>query len=159
MLVIPAIDLMQGKVVRLRGGNPEAATFYNSWGTPLEVALKWESEGAERLHIIDLDAAFGKPDNLKTVLEITKATKLPVQVGGGIRSVEAVERLLEAGIQRVILGSLAFRDANATAKLIQKRGPDRIIVALDNREGSVLIEGWTNTTAFTLTNALKAYKK
>ncbi len=159
MLVIPAIDLMKGKVVRLIRGDPEKATFYDAWGTPLEVAMKWKSEGAEHLHIIDLDAAFGKPDNLTTVLEINKRTQLPVQVGGGIRNVESAERLLKAGLQHVILGSLAFKAPEAVANLIKKFGPDRIIIALDYRDGMVLIEGWTSTTTFALKDALEAYSK
>ena len=157
--VIPAIDLMRSRVVRLTHGDPEQATFYDSWGTPVEVALKWKREGAQRLHIIDLDAAFGKADNLKTVLKISKEMELPVQVGGGIRSVKAVERLLNAGIQYVILGSLAFQDPAAITRILEKFGAERIIIALDNREGMVLIEGWTSITKFTLKDALEAYVK
>jgi phosphoribosylformimino-5-aminoimidazole carboxamide ribotide isomerase len=157
--VIPAIDLMKGKVVRLFRGDPEQATFYDSMGTPVEVALRWKNEGAQRLHIIDLDAAFGKPDNLKTVLEILTATNLPIQVGGGIRSAEAAGRLLTTGIQYVILGSLAFRNPEAIVQLQRKFTPDRVIVALDNRDGLVMVEGWTSTTTFTLKAALEAYAK
>ncbi len=159
MQVIPAIDLMKGKVARLIRGDPEQATFYNSMGTPVEIALQWKNEGAQRLHIIDLDAAFGKPDNLKVVSAIAEATKLPIQVGGGIRTVEAVERLLNAGIQYVILGSLALRTPTAVTQLQAKFGADRIIVALDHREGIVMAEGWTSTTSFTLEDAIEAYAK
>jgi phosphoribosylformimino-5-aminoimidazole carboxamide ribotide isomerase len=159
MLVIPAIDLMKGKVVRLTRGDPEKPTFYDGYGTPVEVAIKWKREGAERLHVIDLDAAFGKPNNLATVLEINKTTRLPVQVGGGIRSVEAVEGLINAGIQHVILGSLAFKDPEAVAYLLKKYGSERIIVALDNREGMVLVEGWTSATTSTLKDAMEVYSK
>jgi phosphoribosylformimino-5-aminoimidazole carboxamide ribotide isomerase len=159
MQVIPAIDLMNGKVVRLTKGDPQQATFYDSWGTPVEAAQKWKSEGADRLHIIDLDAAFGKPDNLKVVSEISKATGLPIQVGGGIRSVEAVERLLNAGIQYVILGSLAFRDPPAIKQIQKKFSPDRIIVALDHRDGMVMVEGWTSSTTYTLMEALEEFAK
>jgi phosphoribosylformimino-5-aminoimidazole carboxamide ribotide isomerase len=159
MQIIPAIDLMNSKVVRLTRGDPMQATFYDYMGTPVEVAMKWKSEGAQRLHIIDLDAAFGKPDNLQTVSEIAKATELPIQVGGGIRSVEAVERLLNAGIQYVILGSLAFRDPNAITQIQNKFSADRIIVALDHRDGMVMVEGWTSTTTFSLKAALETYAK
>lgn len=159
MIVIPAIDLMNGKVVRLTKGDPEQAKFYDYMGTPVEIAKRWKAEGAERIHIIDLDAAFGKPDNLKVVTEISKATDLPIQVGGGIRSVEAVERLLNAGIQYVILGSLAFKDPAAITQIQKKFSPDRIIVALDHREGMVMIEGWTSSTTYTLMDALEEYAK
>ncbi len=159
MLIIPAIDLMKGRVVRLTRGDPEKATFYDSMGTPVEIAEKWKHEGATRLHIIDLDAAFGKPDNLKTVLEIQRVTGLPIQVGGGVRSEEVAERLLSHGVQFVILGSLAFRDSSAVTRIQHKFGPDHVIVALDNRDGMVLIEGWTSTTRFTLKQALETYAK
>jgi phosphoribosylformimino-5-aminoimidazole carboxamide ribotide isomerase len=159
MQVIPAIDLMNGKVVRLTKGDPQQATFYDSWGTPVEVAQKWKSEGAHRLHIIDLDAAFGKPDNLKVVSEISEATGLTIQVGGGIRSVEAVERLLNAGIQYVILGSLVFKDPLAIKQIQRKFSPDRVIVALDHRDGMVMVEGWTSSTTYTLMDALEEFAK
>jgi phosphoribosylformimino-5-aminoimidazole carboxamide ribotide isomerase len=157
--VIPAIDLMSGKVVRLTKGDPTQAKFYDKMGSPVEAAKKWQAEGADRLHIIDLDAAFGKPDNLNVVAEISKATGLPIQVGGGIRSVEAAKRLLSAGIKYVILGSLALKDPSAVTKLQEKFSPDRVIVALDNKEGKVMVEGWTNATTVNLTEALDAYMK
>jgi phosphoribosylformimino-5-aminoimidazole carboxamide ribotide isomerase len=159
MQVIPAIDLMNGKVVRLTKGDPQQATFYDSWGTPVEVAQKWKREGADRLHIIDLDAAFGKPDNLKVVSEISKATGLSIQVGGGIRSVETVERLLNAGIQYVILGSLVFRDPSAIKQIQRKFSLDRVIVALDHRDGMVMVEGWTSSTTYTLMDSLEEFAK
>ena len=96
MQVIPAIDLMNGIVVRLTRGDPDTAKTYGYMGTPTEIAKRWKTEGAERLHIIDLDAAFGRGDNLKTVAKIAEATDLPVQIGGGIRTVEAAEKLLSA---------------------------------------------------------------
>ncbi len=159
MQIIPAIDLMRSKVVRLTKGDPNQATFYDSMGTPVEIAKKWHAEGAKRLHVIDLDAAFGKPDNLQTVTEISKATNLPIQVGGGIRSVEAVERLLNAGIQHVILGSLALNNPSAVQQLQAKFGSDRVIVALDHKDGYVMIEGWASSTAFTLSDALDVFVK
>ena len=159
MQVIPAIDLMNGRVVRLTKGDPQQASLYDSWGTPVEVAQKWKREGADRLHIIDLDAAFGKPDNLKVVLEISKAAELPIQVGGGIRSIEAAERLLNTGIQYVILGSLAFRNPSAIKQIQRKFSPNRIIVALDHKDGMVMVEGWTSSTTYTLMDALEEFAK
>ncbi len=85
MMVIPAIDLMNGKVVRLTRGDPATAKYYEQWGTPAQVALKWKSEGAERLHIIDLDAAFSLRNNLPVIEEIGEKAALPIQLGGGIR--------------------------------------------------------------------------
>lgn len=148
---------MKGKVVRLTKGDPEKATFYDSMGTPLEIAKKWQDEGAQRLHIIDLDAAFGKPDNLEVITEIAKTTELPIQVGGGIRSVEVAQRLLNAGIQYVILGSLAFSDPYAIVQLQKEFSPERVIVALDHREGVIMVEGWTSSTSVSLRDALAEY--
>ncbi len=159
MQVIPAIDLMKGKVVRLTKGDPEQAKFYDYLGTPVEIAERWKAEGAQRIHIIDLDAAFGKPDNLKVVAQISQATGLPIQVGGGIRSVAAVERLLNAGIQHVILGSLAFKEPSVITQIQKKFSPDRVIVALDNRDGMVMVEGWTSSTRFSLKDAMETYMK
>lgn len=157
MQVIPAIDLMGGRVVRLTKGDPEKAKFYDSMGTPLEMAQKWKEQGAERLHLIDLDAAFGKPDNLAVVSQISKATGLPIQVGGGIRSVEAVERLLGAGIGYVILGALAFKDPQAIVQIQKNFSPERIIVAVDNKDGKVMVEGWKTATQYTLNDALEKF--
>ena len=117
--IIPAIDLMKGKVVRLTRGDPNTAKIYEHLGTPVEVALKWKAEGAERLHIIDLDAAFGRGDNLSTIAEIAKATGLPIQVGGGIRTYEAAEKLLSAGISHVIFGALAFTNPESITRILR----------------------------------------
>ncbi len=159
MRIIPAIDLIRGKVVRLTKGDPNQATFYDSMGTPVDVAKKWQAEGAKRLHVIDLDAAFGKPDNLKVVTEIANATSLPIQMGGGIRSIEAVERLLNAGIQYVMLGSLALNEPSKVKQLQTKFGAERIIVALDHRDGNVMTEGWASNSSFTLADALDVFVK
>ena len=157
MQVIPAIDLMRGKVVRLTKGDPDQATFYDDIGTPVEIAAKWKAQGAERLHIIDLDAALGRPDNLKVVNDIAKATALPIQVGGGIRSVEAARRLLVAGIDFVILGSLALREPSSVTLLLKEFGPERFIIALDNKDGLIMVEGWTSSTTYTVMAALEEY--
>lgn len=159
MQIIPAIDLMDGKVVRLTRGDPKTAKVYDTIGTPVETAKEWKKQGAERLHIIDLDATFGKPDNLKVVAEVSKATGLPIQVGGGIRSVEAVENLLTHGIRYVILGALAFSDPSSLKRIQDKFGVDPIIVALDNKDGKVMVAGWKTETTFTMTKALDKYAK
>ncbi len=159
MQVIPAIDLMNGKVVRLSRGDPATAKLYDYMGTPVEIALKWKSQGAERLHIIDLDATFDKPNNLAVVAEISKATGLPIQVGGGIRTVEGIEALLTSGISYVILGALAFSDPTAINRVQQKFGSAPVIVALDNKDGKVMVAGWQTPTAFTMTEALEKFSK
>jgi phosphoribosylformimino-5-aminoimidazole carboxamide ribotide isomerase len=157
MMVIPAIDLMNGKVVRLTRGDPATAKYYEQWGTPAQVALKWKGEGAKRLHIIDLDAAFGLGNNLPVIAEIGEKTGLPIELGGGIRSFETVKKVLSLGVNHVILGALAFSDSAATPKIQQKFGSDSVIVALDNKDGRVMVEGWKTATGFTMWDALERF--
>src|SRR3989304_5470878 len=136
MQVIPAVDLMNGKVVRLSRGDPETAKVYSQFGGPLETAQEWKRQGAEKLHIIDLDAAFQTGSNLAVISEIAKSVSLPIQVGGGIRTFDAAEKLLNVGISQVILGALAFSDPNAIGRIHKKFGLNRGIVALDKQEGT-----------------------
>src|SRR5512147_3257523 len=135
MQLIPAIDLMNGKIVRLTKGEKGTAKSYEAqFGTPLQAAKRWRDEGAGKLHIIDLDAAFGIADNRGVIAEVAKNISLPIQVGGGIRSYEVAEKLLKVGVAQVILGSLAFSDPSAITKIQKRFGPDSVIVALDNRD-------------------------
>ena len=157
MNIIPAIDLMNGKVVRLSRGDPATAKFYDNWGTPVEVALKWKAEGATRLHIIDLDAAFGLGNNTSVVAEVARVSGLPIQVGGGIRSVEAVEQMLKLGLDYVILGALAFSAPDAITWIRKEHGGGSVIVALDNREGVVMVDGWKIKTGITMWDALEKF--
>jgi phosphoribosylformimino-5-aminoimidazole carboxamide ribotide isomerase len=159
MKVIPAIDLMNGKVVRLSRGDPATAKIYDQWGTPIQVAMKWKAEGAERLHIIDLDAAFGIGNNLPLIKEIAETMALPIQVGGGIRTVEAAEKILTTGIPYVILGSLAFSEPNAIPRIRGKFSLESMIVALDNKDNRVMVEGWKTGTGFTMWKALEKFVK
>jgi phosphoribosylformimino-5-aminoimidazole carboxamide ribotide isomerase len=157
MMVIPAIDLMNGKVVRLTRGDPATAKYYEQWGTPAEVALKWKGEGAKRLHIIDLDAAFSLGNNLPLIKEIAEKAALRMQVGGGIRTFETVEKVLRLGVSHVILGALAFSDSSVIPKIQEKFGSDSVIVALDNKDGKVMVEGWKTGTDFTMWDALEKF--
>lgn len=156
MKIFPAIDLMEGKVVRLFQGDPKTAKKYDYLGEPVAIAKKWEEEGADALHIIDLDAAFNKGNNLATISKIVEAVKLPVHVGGGIRSLEAAENLLNIGVRYVMLGTLAFRKPEAAANLRKKFG-DRVIVALDHRNGKVMIEGWKTPAGLEVKDALERF--
>ena len=159
MQVIPAVDLMKGKVVRLSRGDPKTAKVYSQFGTAVETAKKWKRDGAKKLHIIDLDAAFGTGNNLSVISEIVKSVDLPIQVGGGIRTVEAVEKLLALGVSQVILGALAFSDSNAIVQVQRKFGSEHIIVALDNKDGKIMVEGWKTQTAFGMKDALEKFAK
>ncbi|HEX9862513.1 MAG TPA: 1-(5-phosphoribosyl)-5-[(5-phosphoribosylamino)methylideneamino]imidazole-4-carboxamide isomerase [Candidatus Bathyarchaeia archaeon] len=157
--MIPAVDLMKGKVVRLSRGDPKTAKVYSQFGTAVETAKKWKRDGAKKLHIIDLDAAFGTGNNLSVISEIVKSVDLPIQVGGGIRTVEAVEKLLALGVSQVILGALAFSDSNAIVQVQRKFGSEHIIVALDNKDGKIMVEGWKTQTAFGMKDALEKFAK
>jgi len=144
MLVIPAIDLKEGRCVRLYQGDMNQATVYSD--DPIATALRWQSEGAERLHVVDLDGAVsGVGVNTAVIEQICQALSIPVQVGGGIRDVAAIERLLSAGVSRVILGTVAYRQPEVVAAAGQ-RFPGRITVGIDARAGKVAVQGWTEAT-------------
>jgi len=156
--LIPAIDLMSGKIVRLSRGEAKTAKFYETqFGTPIEAAKRWQDEGASKLHIIDLDAAFGTGNNHSVIAEVAENVKLPIQVGGGIRSYETAEKLFQTGITQVILGALAFSDPSAIGKIQKKFGLESVIVALDNKDGQIMVEGWKTQTAMTVDEALEKY--
>ena len=159
MQVIPAIDLMDGKIVRLTRGDPKTAKEYNQFGTATETAKKWKNEGARKLHIIDLDAAFGTGNNLPTITKIAKNVDLPIQIGGGIRTIATIEKLLTTGANQVILGALAFSNPNAIGHIQKKFGSEHIIIALDNKDRKIMVEGWKIPTNFTLKEALQKFTK
>lgn len=157
MEVIPAIDLMKGKVVRLSQGDPKTAKVYDHLGDPLAIAKKWEKEGASALHVIDLDAALNMGSNLAVISKVADAVNLPIQVGGGIRKLETAENLLEMGISRIILGALAFNKPHTLTKIRKKFGDERVIVALDHRDGRIMVEGWKTPTKIGLEEALAKF--
>jgi phosphoribosylformimino-5-aminoimidazole carboxamide ribotide isomerase len=140
MLVIPAIDLREGKCVRLVEGRLDQETVYSD--DPVAMAALWQLKGAQMLHVVDLDGAFsGAPKNLDVIKEILAAVNIPVQVGGGIRNLRAVELLLEMGAARVILGTVAILKPELVAEACSKYG-DAVLVGIDGRNGRVAIEGW-----------------
>jgi phosphoribosylformimino-5-aminoimidazole carboxamide ribotide isomerase len=155
--LIPAIDLMNGKIVRLTHGDPKTAKVYSQFGGPVETAKKWKAEGARKLHIIDLDAALGMGNNLSVIAEIAESVDLPIQVGGGIRKFDAVEKLLKMGVSQVILGALAFSDPKAVTQIQQEFGVASVIVALDNKNGEIMVEGWKTATALGMKEALEKF--
>jgi len=158
MKLIPAIDLMNGKIVRLTRGEAKTAKIYESkFGSPVEAAKRWRDEGAGKLHIIDLDAAFVIGNNHSVIAEIAKNVKLPIQVGGGIRNYETAEKLFQTGITQVILGALAFSDPAAIGKIRKQFGIDSVIVALDNKDGQIMVEGWKTATAMSVDEALEKF--
>ncbi|MDD4237338.1 MAG: 1-(5-phosphoribosyl)-5-[(5-phosphoribosylamino)methylideneamino]imidazole-4-carboxamide isomerase [Desulfotomaculaceae bacterium] len=140
MLLIPAIDLREGKCVRLVEGRLDKETVYSD--EPAAMAALWQLQGARMLHVVDLDGAFaGAPKNLDVLKEILAAVEIPVQVGGGIRSMETIESLLGLGVARVILGTVAILNPELVAEACSRYG-EAVLVGIDGRNGQVAIEGW-----------------
>ncbi len=157
MLVIPAIDIKEGRCVRLLQGRMSQETVYSE--APEEMAMKWFKLGAEKLHLVDLDGAVGgTPVNGEVIKRITKTAPIPVELGGGIRNLETVEAYLNLGVQEVILGTAALKNPEF-AKLACQRFPDRIILAIDARKGFVAVEGWTEQTRITPVELARDYEK
>jgi phosphoribosylformimino-5-aminoimidazole carboxamide ribotide isomerase len=154
MQIIPAIDIMGGEVVRLRRGDENAVTRFGAQGTPLELARLWCEQGAEYLHLVDLDAALGRGDNGEVVKAIIDDIGTPVQVGGGIRSPESARDLLDRGAGRVVLGSMALEEPGTVSVLLEEYGGGRLVVALDHRRGDVLWKGWKESTGRRLEEVL-----
>jgi len=145
MLLLPAIDLMGGEVVRLKRGLAAEKTVYSN--DPVAFAKKWEDAGADWLHIVDLDAAFGgEPKNLKHVEKICAAVNIPCELGGGMRNFENVSAAFSAGISRVILGTRASESIAYVGEMCAEFGGDRIAVGIDAKNGLVAVKGWTETT-------------
>jgi phosphoribosylformimino-5-aminoimidazole carboxamide ribotide isomerase len=145
MEIIPAIDLKAGRCVRLYQGDYQKETVYSD--DPVSVSLRWQHEGATRLHVVDLDgAASGELTNLEVIKAISTQINIPIQVGGGIRTLQAAETLLEIGADRVVLGTASVQDPDLVVRLCHDRGGDRVVVAVDARDGQVAIKGWTEST-------------
>jgi phosphoribosylformimino-5-aminoimidazole carboxamide ribotide isomerase len=145
MTIFPAIDLQQGRCVRLRQGRADDATVYGD--DPVAMALHWQSLGAQALHVVDLDGAFaGRPAHAALIARIATALNIPVQTGGGLRSDADVERMLGAGVARVIIGTRALDDSTALERLVARHGGERIAVGIDARDGWVQVKGWVETT-------------
>lgn len=143
MIAVPALDLRGGRCVQLVGGRPEEERV--SLPDPVSVARNWAAVGFEALHIVDLDAALGSGDNLPVISELLADSEADCQVGGGIRSDERIEALLDAGCERVVVGTRALDDPEWFRSLVE-RHPGRIMIALDTRDGVILRKGWTEST-------------
>ncbi|MEX2414635.1 MAG: 1-(5-phosphoribosyl)-5-[(5-phosphoribosylamino)methylideneamino]imidazole-4-carboxamide isomerase [Paenibacillaceae bacterium] len=143
-IIYPAIDIRDGKCVRLIQGDYNQETIYND--NPLEVATAWESQGGEWIHLVDLDGAkAGEPVNSQLIAKIASSVGVPVQVGGGIRSVDSVTRLLDAGVSRVIIGTAAIENRQFVYDVLNRYG-DKIAIGIDARNGYVATRGWLKTS-------------
>src|SRR3954447_16119955 len=146
MLLLPAIDLMSGEVVRLRQGKADQKTVYSK--DPAAFARRWEEEGGDHLHVVDLDAAFsGEQRNLESVRAITGAIGIPCELGGGMRSEAAIARAFEAGVARVVIGTRAAESLDFVGEMATAFGGERIAVGIDARDGLVSTKGWTELSS------------
>lgn len=156
MIIIPAIDIKDGKCVRLLQGRMESETVFSD--DPSAMARQWDQMGAEIIHVVDLDGAINKsPQNLPVIESIVKAVSTSIQVGGGIRNLETIERYIRLGVRRVIIGTEAIRHP----KLIEtacRDFPDQIVVGIDARNGRVAIEGWTENTDMDAVDLAKRFE-
>ena len=147
MIIYPAVDVKDGRCVRLVQGEFDKVTVYSD--DPVEMALKWESMGAQYLHVVDLDGArTGRSCNIPIISEMAVKIGIPVQLGGGIRTIENIETILCKGIHRVILGTSAVKDPDLVKQALKNFG-DSIVVGIDAKDGMVAIEGWAKTSKFT----------
>jgi len=158
MILLPAIDLMNGQVVRLRQGRAEEKVVYSD--DPAAFARKWQDEGGHYLHVVDLDAAFtGEQKNLKSVEAIVAALEIPCELGGGIRDAASVRRALDTGVSRVIIGTRAAESIDAVRELVAEFGGEKIAVGIDAKDGMVAVKGWVESsgiTAHTLAKEVEA---
>ena len=154
MKIIPAIDLMKGKVVRLYKGDPDKKTIYSD--NPLDIAKKWESAGADMIHLVDLDATLGCGSNFETLRSIAKSVKIPVQVAGGLRNEKIIESALEFA-QRVVIGTLAFNDKTILGELLIRYGKEKLVISADHNNGLIVVNGWQQSTKISLTDAVNGF--
>lgn len=153
-MIIPAIDLMDGQVVRLYRGDPGRKTVYGD--DPVAVALEWERQDADMLHLVDLDATLGRGNNHGVIRKILDAVSVPVQVAGGLRDVESVRATTDVA-DRAVIGTLAFENPDLLEDLRVSPGPDKIVISADHRNGKVVTRGWQNPTATGLIEAIEGF--
>ena len=156
MKIIPAIDLMDGKVVRLYKGDPNQKTVYSD--DPVDIAKKWESTGADIIHLVDLDATLGIGSNLDIIKKILKSVSIPVEVAGGLRNESLVLEVAKLS-ERIVLGTLAFKDKPLLKSLLAKLGAEKIVISVDHKEGEIVINGWQKNTEIKLIPAINEFLK
>jgi phosphoribosylformimino-5-aminoimidazole carboxamide ribotide isomerase len=153
MKVIVAVDIMGGTVVRLVKGDPANKVAYSN--DPVETAKKWEAVGADMLHVVDLDAAFSTGSNSELVAKIAETVGIPVQIAGGIRSLEKAEEMLSIA-SRVVVGTIAYSEPEVIRKLVKKNA-GRIVISIDQIDGMVMVKGWKESTGITVADAISQF--
>ena len=161
MKIIPAIDLMDGKVVRLYKGDPKTKIIYSE--NPIEIAKKWESAGADILHIVDLDATLGSGENLELIQEISKNVSIPLQVAGGLRNEEKISKVLDFA-SRAVIGTIAIQlkeseQDEILSDFIETFGNERIVISIDHMDGKIVTHGWQTNTGIDLYEVTNEFLK
>lgn len=157
MKVLAAIDIMNGDVVRLTKGDQSTKKVYSN--DPVQVAKKWAKDGADMLHVVDLDAAFGnESSNLSIISEILDSVNIPIQIGGGIRNTEIFEKIVKMGFSKIVVGTMAYRNVNEL-RLLSKNYGDKIVISLDEINGKVMIEGWKSSSDYKVEDAINKFNE
>ncbi len=154
MKVIPSIDLMNGQVVRLYKGNPQHKTVYSN--DPISIAKKWENTGADMIHLVDLDATLGLGSNFELIKKIVSCVSIPVEIGGGLRSESLILDALDI-VNRVVIGTFAFKEPELLQKLLVKLGPEKIVISVDHKDGFIVTHGWQTTTDISLIDSMNEF--
>ena len=156
MKVIPAIDLMDGKVVRLVKGDPKNKTIYSD--DPVETAKKWQKAGADTLHVVDLDATLGTGSNLKIIKKIGQNVSIPIQVAGGLRNEDIINDILTFA-SKAVIGTFAFKKKETMSKILAKYGDNKIVISTDQLNGKIVIDGWKQNTDIELIPGIENFVK
>ncbi|UTY61873.1 MAG: 1-(5-phosphoribosyl)-5-[(5-phosphoribosylamino)methylideneamino] imidazole-4-carboxamide isomerase, partial [Marine Group I thaumarchaeote] len=154
MKVIPAIDLMNGQVVRLYKGDPNQKTVYSD--DPIGIAKKWEESGADMIHLVDLDATLGLGSNFELIKKIVSAISIPIEIAGGLRSESLILEALKI-VDRVVVGTLAFKEPELLQKLLTKLGPKKIVISVDHKDGIIVTHGWQSNTDISLIDSMNEF--
>ena len=156
MKVIPAIDLMDGKVVRLVKGDPKNKTIYSN--NPVETAKKWEKAGADRIHVVDLDATLGRGSNLQIIKKIAQEVSIPIHASGGLRDEKTISDALSFA-DKVVIGTFAFKNRENLPEIVTKFGKEKIIISVDQLNGKIVINGWRQSTGIDLIAGIDDFLK
>lgn len=155
MKVIPSIDLMNGNVVRLVRGDPANKVVYSD--NPIETARKWEAAGADMLHVVDLDATLRTGiNNNEIVFKIIDSVKIPVQVAGGIRSINAINEMLNKNAAKVVLGTIAYKEPDSIRQIAKKK-IEKLVISIDQNNGRVMIDGWREASSYGIVDAINLF--
>jgi phosphoribosylformimino-5-aminoimidazole carboxamide ribotide isomerase len=152
--IIPAIDIMEGKVVRLLKGRPENKIVY--FDDPIKIAMQWEKNGADMIHVVDLDATLGRGSNFETIKKIAQTLSVPTQVAGGLRTRQIIDEALEFS-ERIVLGTVAFGNVGLLDEVSSKFGKKRIVISVDHSDGTVVTHGWQKSEDVSLFLALDGF--